>query len=142
MSALSSQRPAFEASFSASRTATLVQTALVVAIALACMRWLNLWWGLAVVSLMTAFIFHDRKRLPPPLRCMGEGRWECRRHGQWQPITLHLDRLGPWLVELRLDGQRHAIWFDALGEDDFRQLRMALMAHRKAQTSPDNGAVS
>lgn len=133
-----------QVTFVPSKAARALQAGLALLIALACAFWLAPWWGAVVLGLLLPQALKSGARVPPPLRLVATG-WECwqgpRRVGAatgregWRPVGLRLDRLGPHVIELRLDGRRYAIWFDAAPDESLRQLRLALMSPQPGGSS-------
>jgi hypothetical protein len=62
-------------------------------------------------------------------QAIGGTRWSWRddRASSWQEVTLQCDYLGPWLIGLKLDGQRHWLWPDSCDAPSRRSLRRELV---------------
>ncbi len=116
-----------QVTFARSRVASALYLLVSGAIALACAAWLSLVWAAVAGVVLGGLGWQRAGRLPPPLRTTGNDQWEQYCHGQWQAVTLEVSRLGPLLCEIRLERRRHALWYDMLTSEQFRQLRRALL---------------
>ncbi|MEQ5802332.1 protein YgfX [Halomonas sp. H10-9-1] len=58
-----------------------------------------------------------------------EWRWRAAGGATLQPVSLHCDYLGPWLIGLRLNGRRLWLWADSCPAAAHRELRRYLIRH-------------
>nr|WP_297458643.1 hypothetical protein [uncultured Halomonas sp.] len=56
-----------------------------------------------------------------------EGGWQQSYGGEWRPVMLRCDYLGPWLIGLHVAGRRHWLWPDSASRDERRALRRVLL---------------
>ena len=92
------------------------------------------WLGaLAVLLLAGAMRSMTRRRTKGQLRltptAAGETSAAWRDHASeaWRPVSLRCDYLGPWLVGLRIEGQRLWLWPDSSDGESLRRLRRELL---------------
>ncbi|MGM0983471.1 MAG: protein YgfX [Pseudomonadota bacterium] len=52
--------------------------------------------------------------------------WRDSASQAWRPVSLRCDYLGPWLIGLRIDGQRLWLWPDSSDAESLRRLRREL----------------
>lgn len=103
----------------------LAVTALVLMVA-------GVWFALCVALLLAWPI---RKLSRAPVGQLGmehhqqgaQWRWRDTPSGDWRPVALECDYLGPWLIGLRLSGQRLWIWPDSSDAASRRRLRRELV---------------
>ncbi|MFG6160165.1 hypothetical protein ACGTNG_15300 [Halomonas sp. 1390] len=53
--------------------------------------------------------------------------WRDHVDEAWRPVSLRCDYLGPWLIGLRVEGQRLWLWPDSSDGDALRRLRRELL---------------
>lgn len=113
--------------------AHLLPTAAVVGL-LASVLPLLLWLSTAlclIVITVGAVRHHPRGELSAQALPGGEVQWRWLEAGVSvpQPVRLHCDYLGPWLIGLRLNGRRLWLWPDSCSSFDHRELRRFLIRH-------------
>lgn len=119
-------------SIAPSRLVLTASALLALATALLCVCYGPPWLAVAAVVALCAVVWREwRKAGFWQLRWVpgSEGGWQRRagRDGQWQPVELRCDYLGPWLIGLRIAGRRHWLWPDSASFDERRALRRVLL---------------
>ncbi|WP_457808549.1 hypothetical protein [Kushneria sp. EE4] len=125
-----------QATFVRSRTAFGLYCLLAGAIALACALWLSLLWAGMALVVLGALGWQQAGRVPSALRTTDSGQWEQYRQGQWQGVTLRAPRVGPLVCEVVIERRRYALWYDMLSPEQFRRLRLALLATAAGEAPP------
>lgn len=90
------------------------------------------WLAVAAVVTLCAMVWRERRKADSwQLRWVPgvEGGWQrqASRGGQWRPVELHCDYLGPWLIGLHIAGRRYWLWPDSASFDERRALRRVLL---------------
>ena len=94
--------------------------------------WLWLPVALCVIVITVGCVLHQPQgELSAQALPSGELQWQWQEAGASvpQPVRLHCDYLGPWLIGLRLNGRRLWLWPDSCSSFDHRELRRYLIRH-------------
>ncbi|SDK86431.1 hypothetical protein SAMN05661010_00342 [Modicisalibacter muralis] len=119
-------------SIAPSRLALTVTALLGLATCLVVARYGPPWLTVTAVLALCAAVWRECRRVGLwRLRWVPgiEGGWQQQpgRSGEWRPVELCCDYLGPWLIGLRIAGRRHWLWPDSASFDERRALRRVLL---------------
>jgi hypothetical protein len=92
----------------------------------------GVWFALLTLLLLTWLIRDGWRTATGQLKLeyhqrRSQWHWREASSSEWRPVALDCDYLGPWLIGLKLDGQRLWVWPDSSDAASHRLLRRELV---------------